>query len=193
MKKFLPVLAVIALALPFGASADTACTIHTDAVTHQEYRYQEQIDIDPRGGFENWQYIGQKTDWTTDTEVDGHAIDEEFSVGKFIKVTHRWHQTDERTVIDEEAKDEPCADNGSGSSASSFGGGGGYTYCDLHDGFAVGPQHQCLDRATGKPVQTLSYRGTPVFGGIDTTAEQKKILLTQLVQVLQQMIFVLSR
>jgi hypothetical protein len=192
MKKFLPVLAFLALALPFGASADTACTIHTDAITHQEYRYQEQIDVDPTPS-KSWVYIGQKTDWTTDTEVDGHAIDEEFSVGKIIKVTHRWHQTDERTVIDEEAKDEPCPDNGGGSSASSFGGGGGYTYCDLHDGFAVGPQHQCLDRSTGKIVQTLSYRGTPVFGGIDTTAEQKKILLTQLLQVLQQMIFVLSR
>jgi hypothetical protein len=179
MNKIISILAAVAVVAPVAAFADESCTVHTDAVTHQEYRYQEQIDVDPTPS-KSWVYIGQKTAWTTDTEVDGHAIDEEFSVGKLIKVTHRWHQTDERTVEDSPAKDEPCADNGGGSSAPSFGGGGGL--CSPLTGYP-----ECM-----KPVN-YKYHGLPVpFGAVevqfDVVAEQKKILLTQVVGILNQMI-----
>lgn len=76
-------------------------------------------------------------------------------------------------------------------SSGTTGGGGGYIYCDLHDGFLVGPQHMCLDRSTGKTIQTLAFRGTPVFAGVDNS-EQLKIKLTQLRDLLKQIEFILK-
>lgn len=110
------------LFVPFVASAseEVSCdegTYH-EAVTHTEYRYQEQWDADPRGGHENWKNVGDKTEWTSDTEVDGHEADETFDVPTrvgpvTINVTHRWHTVSQREVTEEEAYCESPSSGGS--------------------------------------------------------------------------------
>lgn len=192
------VLAVVALLSPVAAFADESCTVHVDAVTHQEYKYQLQKDINPLGGHETWQNVGSKTDWTEDTEVDGHAADEKYDVptriGRLtINVTHRWHLTDERTVIDEEATEVPCETGGSSesNSGSTTSGGGGFTFCDLNTlpTSSIRDIAMCVDRESGKVVPELAWRGA---GGavivVDIHAEQKKVLLLQAVELIQQMI-----
>lgn len=130
MKKYLAVLGFVALLSPVSALADEVCM--SEPVSHEEYKYQEQIDIDPRGGFYSWQNVGAPTEWTADTEVNGHAADEKFDVGRIIKVTHRWHVVATRTVVDVEASEVPCETEGGSSeepkveapAAPTSGGGG---------------------------------------------------------------------
>lgn len=88
------------LVLPFSASAATlTCApgeIVQAEVSHTEYKYQKQLDVDPTPG-RVWVASGSKTAWTTDTQVSGHAPDAVFKVGI---LDYRWHVTDTRTVID---------------------------------------------------------------------------------------------
>jgi len=189
MKNLLYVLVFVAMLSPVATFA-ASCT---PAVTHEEFRYQEQRDLDPTNGSESWDNVGVPTNWTTDSQVNGYDIDEKFTVRERIipflpkiDVTHRWHLKDTRTV---EESPEVCTDEGSDSDSpqSTISGGGGYTYCDLHNGYAVGPQHNCLTR-DGKVVQTLAWRGTPVAVGGEANTEQIKVLLNQVVSLLLQQI-----